>query len=156
MLSVRPKFAFLFLNFYACTYLLTFLNIFSPNALLSVSPDIIASMRYSLLSFWTSKLNDRSFFENYPLVMSLKNLLIFAVFSLPSEFLIIPRNSVNSIMPDPSSSTKSIISCTSSLFSANPSPIRGSSNSSIPMEPEPSPSNELKHSFSFLIYLFII
>ena len=53
--------------------------------------------KYSLLYFYTRILKDRSFFPNYPLVISLKNLLIFAVFSEPSEFLIILKNSVNSI-----------------------------------------------------------
>jgi hypothetical protein len=40
---------------------------------------------------------------------------------------------------------------TSSLFSANPRPIKGSSSSSIPIDPPPSESSELKHSFNFLI-----
>ncbi len=64
-----------------------------------------------------------------------------------------PRNSGNSIIPEPSSSTDIIMSITSSLVSAKPKPISGSSNSSIPMAPEPSPSREPKHSFSFLICL---
>lgn len=73
--------------------------------------------------------------------------------SLPSEFLIILRNSPNSIFPDPSSSTKSIISCTSSLVSAKPKPMRGSSNCSTPIEPVPVSSSESKHSYNFWIYL---
>ena len=60
------------------------------------------------------------------------------------------KNSSNSICPDPSSSTSSIISRTSYRPSANPSPIRGSSNSSIPIEPPPSSSRATKHSLSFL------
>jgi hypothetical protein len=39
--------------------------------------------------------------------------------------------------------------CTSSLVSANPSPISGSSSSSTPMDPDPSSSRELKQDFNF-------
>jgi len=71
--------------------------------------------------------------------------------SFESEFLIMPKNSPNSILPLLSSSTASIISYTSSQLSANPIPIKGSSSSSIPIDPDPSSSSELKHSLSFLI-----
>jgi len=54
------------------------------------------------------------------------------------------KNSPNSIILDPSSSTKSTISCTYYLFSTNPRAINGPSNSSTPIDPEPSSSRELK------------
>lgn len=48
---------------------------------------------------------------------------------------IISKNSLNSIWPDPSSSTESNIYLTSSLDSAIPNEIKGPSNSSNPISP---------------------
>lgn len=105
---------------------------------------------FFFLTFWTS--TSSSSILKLPLVMFVKNSKIFSVFLFESEFLMMPKNSPNSIFPLLSSSTASMISYTSSQLSANPSPIKGSSSSSIPIEPDPSSSRELKHSLSFFIW----
>lgn len=56
----------------------------------------------------------------------------------------IDKNSPNSISPDPSASTVSTIYYTYDLFSTKPRAINGSSNSSTPISPDLSSSNELK------------
>lgn len=64
--------------------------------------------------------------------------------------LIIAKNSVNSIIPVPSSSTASTICWTYWRLSHKPKAIRGSSNSSTPIAPDPSSSRQLKYYLSFL------
>lgn len=78
----------------------------------------------------------KSLEPNSPLHIPIKNSLILA-FEPLSEFFIIYKNSGNSINPDLSSSTSSIILLISSLLLANPNPINGSSNWSTPIEPFP-------------------
>ena len=91
----------------------------------------------------------KSLEPNFPFDKSLKNCVIFELLELESEeFLIIIRNSSNSTWPDPSSSTSSIISCTSCRDSAKPRPMSGFSNSPIPTDPVPYSSRLSKHSFS--------
>jgi hypothetical protein len=68
-----------------------------------------------------------------------------------SEFLIIYKNSGNSMNPDLSSSTSSIMLLISSRLFAKPNPIRGSSSWSTPIEPFPKLSNESKHCWSYCI-----
>lgn len=89
-----------------------------------------------------------SWLPNLPLTKSLKKSVITFVFSFSPLFLMIVRNSLNSIIPEPSSSTKSIIFYTSFTFYANPSPINGSCISWSPIEPSPPWSRELKQSLS--------
>jgi hypothetical protein len=74
----------------------------------------------------------------------IKKSFIFA-FEPFSEFFMIYKNSGNSINPDLSSSTSSIILLISSQLLANPNPIRGSSSWSTPIEPFPELSRESKH-----------
>jgi len=97
---------------------------------------------------------------NFPFIIFLKNLTIaafFYVFIPPAPFFlfsfpfIMIKNSLNSIFP--SSSTASIIFLTSSLDSAIPREIKGPSNSSRPIPPEPSSSNDLKYFFNSYLSL---
>lgn len=94
---------------------------------------------------------------NLPLIISLKNSIIaefFELYLLPPLFsfpFIIYKNSLNSIFP--SSSTASIIFLTSSLLEAIPNDIKGYSNSSRPIPPEPSSSNSLKYFFNSILSL---
>ena len=136
----------------------TLLNILMPSSRLTWSfCSRIAFIIYFLRWSCTMRLKLRPLLPNLPFDISLKNWFILAVFSFISEpfeesfISIILRNSLNSMQPEPSSSTQSIISSTSSRVSAKPRPISGSSSSSIPMEPEPSSSRALKHSCSFFI-----
>lgn len=135
---------------------------FFPSVYLFGSVDITASNSFFLLIVLTINSNGR-FSEivppaNLPYVISLKNSMI-AVFliALPpfpfffSFAFIISKNSLNSIWPDPSSSTESNIYLTSSLDSAIPNEIKGPSNSSNPISPEPSLANDLKYCFNYYL-----
>lgn len=63
----------------------------------------------------------------------------------------IVKNSSKSISPPPSSSTFLIKSLIESRFDAKSSAMKGSSNSSTPMAPEPSASKSSKISLSFFL-----
>ena len=93
----------------------------------------------------------KSLDPNSPLHIPIKKSLILA-FDPLSEFLMIYKNSGNSMNPDLSSSTSSIILLISSQLFANPKPINGSSNWSTPIEPVPLLSRESKHYWSYCIY----
>ena len=65
-------------------------------------------------------------------------------------FLMMPRNSSNSITPDWSSSTRSTMFWICWRLSTRPRAMRGSSSSSTPILPEPSSSSESKYVLSYL------
>jgi hypothetical protein len=69
-------------RFYCWNCFATFFNIFSPNSFSELLSPIIAFFRYSLRIFCTNIVNEMPSDPKFPDVMSLKNLFIFAVFSL--------------------------------------------------------------------------
>jgi hypothetical protein len=97
---------------------------------------ITALIRCCLLCLWTNNEKEMSLLPISPEVSFLKKLVISRVPSSLSAFLMIPRNSSNSIMPDPSASTYSTMVSTSPTVSAKPSPINGSCSSGTPMDIE--------------------
>jgi hypothetical protein len=99
---------------------------------------IIDSTSSLLLDFWTKSENEIPFMLYSPVVNFLKKSVIAFVLYFLSEFLMISRNSSNSISPEPSASTASTNCYTFSSESANPKPINGSWSSSVPIEPPPS------------------
>jgi hypothetical protein len=131
-------------------YFLEFLKMRMPKVFSDSTVEVIALSMYFLRIFCTIMLKLRSPPPRCPDASSLKKLFILEVDSSES-FLMMDRNSSNSIYPEPSSSTMSIISCTCCLVSASPRPIKGSSSSSIPIAPEPSESKDWKHSLRLFI-----
>ena len=116
---------------------------------------IILYIIFFLLMELMKRLNGMFSFPStfiFPEVRSLKNWYMAPVallLSFPSSFdleppLIIVKNSANSIISEPSSSTSCTIDWTCWRLSTRPRAIRGSSSSSTPMLPDPSSSRLLK------------
>lgn len=93
-------------------------------------------------------------------IKPLKKVISTALF--PNEFelsvlaLIIPKNSENSICPDPSLSTDAIIFFTSSVLSAIPKDINGVSNWLMPILSKKYKKQINIFKFCFLHYLFFL
>lgn len=123
--------------------------------LLSIISSVTAFFRCDRCSCRTQLGNARPFVSYLPLVRSLKKFVMTYAFASPLLFRTMSRNSGNSIIPEPSSSTSYTSFSTSSNELTRPSPISGPLISSTPIDPELSSSRLLKHSFRRRIWLAI-